>query len=49
MARPVPITIMPRYDFHSPRLYVDATLASGHTLELDPTGSIDGIFPAERP
>src|SRR5262249_18669352 len=27
---------MPRYDFHSPRLYVEATLMSGHTLELDP-------------
>src|SRR5215813_14514483 len=27
---------MPRYDFHSPRLYVEAALTSGHTLELDP-------------
>jgi 16S rRNA (uracil1498-N3)-methyltransferase len=27
---------MPRYDFHSPRLYVAAPLMSGQTLELDP-------------
>jgi 16S rRNA (uracil1498-N3)-methyltransferase len=27
---------MPRYDFHSPRLYVAAALVSGHTLVLDP-------------
>src|SRR5690242_12368052 len=27
---------MPRYDFHSPRLYVTAALTSGGTLELDP-------------
>jgi hypothetical protein len=27
---------MPRYDFHSPRLYVEAALLSGHTLVLDP-------------
>jgi 16S rRNA (uracil1498-N3)-methyltransferase len=27
---------MPRYDFHSPRLYIDAALTSGHTMELDP-------------
>jgi 16S rRNA (uracil1498-N3)-methyltransferase len=27
---------MPRYDFHSPRLYVEAALTSGLTLELDP-------------
>src|SRR6266700_178530 len=27
---------MPRYDFRSPRLYVEAALTSGHTLELDP-------------
>jgi 16S rRNA (uracil1498-N3)-methyltransferase len=27
---------MPRYDFHSPRLYVASALLSGHTLELDP-------------
>jgi 16S rRNA (uracil1498-N3)-methyltransferase len=32
---PVPTTIMPRYDFHSPRLYVEAALMSGYTLELD--------------
>jgi 16S rRNA (uracil1498-N3)-methyltransferase len=35
MARLVPTTIMPRYDFHSPRLYVEAALMSGHTLEID--------------
>src|SRR5215470_6004637 len=35
MARPVPTTIMPRYDFQSPRLYVEAALMSGHTLEID--------------
>src|SRR5215470_7309293 len=33
---PVPTTIMSRYDFHSPRLYVEPALTSGHTLELDP-------------
>jgi 16S rRNA (uracil1498-N3)-methyltransferase len=27
---------MPRYDFDSPRLYVEAALTSGHTLELEP-------------
>jgi 16S rRNA (uracil1498-N3)-methyltransferase len=27
---------MPRYDFHSPRLYVEAALTTGHTLELEP-------------
>jgi 16S rRNA (uracil1498-N3)-methyltransferase len=27
---------MSRYDFRSPRLYVEAALMSGHTLELDP-------------
>jgi 16S rRNA (uracil1498-N3)-methyltransferase len=27
---------MPRYDFHSPRLYIEAALASGQTLDLDP-------------
>jgi 16S rRNA (uracil1498-N3)-methyltransferase len=27
---------MPRYDFRSPRLYVESPLMSGHTLELDP-------------
>jgi 16S rRNA (uracil1498-N3)-methyltransferase len=27
---------MPRYDFHSPRLYVEAALTTGHTLELAP-------------
>jgi len=27
---------MPRYDFRSPRLYVEASLTGGRTLELDP-------------
>ena len=27
---------MPRYDFHSPRLYVEAALMGGYTLELEP-------------
>src|SRR5262245_27780331 len=27
---------MPRYDFHSPRLYIEAALARGQTLELEP-------------
>jgi 16S rRNA (uracil1498-N3)-methyltransferase len=27
---------MPRYDFHSPRLYVETPLMSGQTLEIDP-------------
>jgi 16S rRNA (uracil1498-N3)-methyltransferase len=27
---------MPRYDFHSPRLYVEAALMGGDTLELEP-------------
>jgi len=27
---------MPRYDFRSPRLHVEAALMSGHTLDLDP-------------
>jgi len=27
---------MPRYDFHSPRLYVEAPLMSGHIVELEP-------------
>src|SRR6266581_9279663 len=36
MAAQVPTTTMPRYDFRSPRLYVEAALTSGHTLELDP-------------
>jgi 16S rRNA (uracil1498-N3)-methyltransferase len=26
---------MPRYDFHSPRLYIDAPLAAGQRLALD--------------
>src|SRR5438105_911772 len=36
MASQVPTTTMPRYDFRSPRLYVEAALMNGHTLELDP-------------
>ena len=35
MAMQIPTATMPRYDFHSPRLYVEAALMSGHTLELD--------------
>src|SRR5216110_2961984 len=27
---------MPRYDFHSPRLYVEAALMGGYALELEP-------------
>ena len=27
---------MPRYDFHSPRLYVETALMGGYTLELEP-------------
>jgi 16S rRNA (uracil1498-N3)-methyltransferase len=27
---------MPRYDFHSPRLYVEAALMGGYTLQVDP-------------
>jgi 16S rRNA (uracil1498-N3)-methyltransferase len=36
MAAQSPTATMPRYDFHSPRLYVTAALLSGHTLDLDP-------------
>src|SRR5215813_12203000 len=36
MAEQSPTATMPRYDFHSPRLYVAAALLSGHTLDLDP-------------
>src|SRR5438477_8961118 len=36
MAAQIRPPTMPRYDIHSPRLYVEAALMSGHTLELDP-------------
>jgi 16S rRNA (uracil1498-N3)-methyltransferase len=36
MTAQAPTATMPRYDFHSPRLYVEAALMTGHTLELDP-------------